>query len=223
MVTAEFLVKGAMYALEQCGLLLHDARRLYEAGSYATTVVLAAFAREELGRSKLLRDMFQKSVESKTSFSIKDIRAACAKHEKKQEMSQYAIVLQGSGDDRIARLVKATMEREPSPKGIEAVRELQKLAQQVRRKKPVIRHMLRQQALYVEPTNAGNGWNQPKALTKDEALRFLADAANDYSTARENMLFLKNQDAKFAAVLAGWKDCPDFPRDILAAWEQEPR
>jgi hypothetical protein len=41
MVTSEFLLQGYALALEQCGLLLRDAVRLYESRSYATAVVLA--------------------------------------------------------------------------------------------------------------------------------------------------------------------------------------
>jgi hypothetical protein len=46
--TPECLMKGAAYALEQCGLCLRDAALLYRGKSYADAVVLAAFAR---GRS----------------------------------------------------------------------------------------------------------------------------------------------------------------------------
>ena len=46
--TSEYLMKGAAYALEQCGLCLRDAALLYRGKSYADAVVLAAFAR---GRS----------------------------------------------------------------------------------------------------------------------------------------------------------------------------
>ena len=49
--TADYLLRGTVFALEQCGLLLRDARILCEAGSYASAVVLTAFAREELGRN----------------------------------------------------------------------------------------------------------------------------------------------------------------------------
>jgi AbiV len=52
-VTADFLLKGYALALEQCGLLLRDAVLLYKNRSYANAVVLAAFAREELGRSQI--------------------------------------------------------------------------------------------------------------------------------------------------------------------------
>jgi hypothetical protein len=59
-VTAGFLLKGYALALEQCGLLLSDAVRLYESGSYATAVVLTAFACEELGRSKILLGLWRR-------------------------------------------------------------------------------------------------------------------------------------------------------------------
>ena len=35
-VTEQSLLRGAVYALEQCGLLLHDANTLYRSGSHAT-------------------------------------------------------------------------------------------------------------------------------------------------------------------------------------------
>jgi AbiV family abortive infection protein len=58
-VTPEYLVRGYALALEQCGRLLLDACALYERGSFANAVVLAAFAREELGRSQILLDLWR--------------------------------------------------------------------------------------------------------------------------------------------------------------------
>jgi hypothetical protein len=55
-VTPEFLLRGAGYALQQCGLLLRDASLLYRSDSYSSAVVLAAFAREELGKWMMLLD-----------------------------------------------------------------------------------------------------------------------------------------------------------------------
>ena len=48
-ITPEYLLQGAAYALEQCGLLLRDAIVLYRNGSYSSAVALAALAREGLG------------------------------------------------------------------------------------------------------------------------------------------------------------------------------
>src|SRR5262249_39594661 len=40
--TPQFLLEGAAYALEQCGIFLSDAALLYRSGSYRNSVVLAA-------------------------------------------------------------------------------------------------------------------------------------------------------------------------------------
>ena len=78
-VTPEYLLKGAAYALEQCGLLLRDANLLYRNGSYASAVALALFAREALGRWKILREL-RKQVLAGGSLTIKDIQDACGDH-----------------------------------------------------------------------------------------------------------------------------------------------
>ncbi len=64
-VSAAYLLKGAVYALQQSGLLVRDANILYRAGSYASAVVLATFAREELGRWKLLLKLRREVIQGK--------------------------------------------------------------------------------------------------------------------------------------------------------------
>lgn len=49
-VTAEFILQGYAYSLEQCGVLLRDANLAYQNGSYATAVVLTRFAQEAFGQ-----------------------------------------------------------------------------------------------------------------------------------------------------------------------------
>jgi len=61
-VNQQYLLEGAVYALEQCGLLLRDANLLYQNRSYATAVALAAIAREELWRWKILLNLRKKVV-----------------------------------------------------------------------------------------------------------------------------------------------------------------
>jgi AbiV family abortive infection protein len=69
-VPPEHLLRGAVYALEQCGLLLRDANVLYRAKAYASAVVLAAFAREELGRWRLLVGLWREVRKGKESRSL---------------------------------------------------------------------------------------------------------------------------------------------------------
>jgi AbiV family abortive infection protein len=66
-LTPRFLLEGAVYALEQCGLLLSDASVLYANKSYATSVALAGFAREELGKWKILLELRKKVVSGQAS------------------------------------------------------------------------------------------------------------------------------------------------------------
>jgi hypothetical protein len=49
LVTVQSLLRGAVYSLEQCGLLLGDAKLLYENGSYATALAVAALPAKTLG------------------------------------------------------------------------------------------------------------------------------------------------------------------------------
>jgi AbiV family abortive infection protein len=83
-VTADYLLRGTVFALEQCGLLLRDARILCEAGSYASAVALTAFAREELGRYKILRELWKRTAAGE-SFSVKQINKKCEQHVEKQK------------------------------------------------------------------------------------------------------------------------------------------
>jgi AbiV family abortive infection protein len=55
-LTETDLLKGAVYALEQAGHLLHDAYLLFLRERYASSIVLAVFSKEEMGRFELLLD-----------------------------------------------------------------------------------------------------------------------------------------------------------------------
>ena len=109
-ITADFLMRGAHYALEQCGLLLHDAVAMYQRGSYATAIVLAAFGREELGKACELRAMRREAIDG-ASFTTKDIIKRCGgNHARKQELGQTSFVY-GSGENDMPELdeVNATI------------------------------------------------------------------------------------------------------------------
>ena len=55
-LTDQDLLHGAIYALDQAGRHLHCGVNLWNAGDYAHGLMIAVFAREEVGRFKLLRD-----------------------------------------------------------------------------------------------------------------------------------------------------------------------
>ncbi len=83
-VTPDYLLKGAVYSLEQCGVLLCDADLLYRSGAYASCVVLAAFAREALGQWKILLDLREEVIGGKTA-TIPEIKDRCSDHVQKQK------------------------------------------------------------------------------------------------------------------------------------------
>src|SRR3990172_12736091 len=112
-VTPEYLLEGAMYALEQCGILLRDALTLYKSGAYASAIVLAAFAREELGRAQIVLALRKRIVEKGESVTVEAVRRECDKHVTKQKWSQISQSLRLSGQEPIARkLANATSPKE---------------------------------------------------------------------------------------------------------------
>jgi hypothetical protein len=56
-VSEKSLVEGVWFAMEQAGRLLHTAVQVFNSGDSSTSIALAMFAREELGRSRILLDL----------------------------------------------------------------------------------------------------------------------------------------------------------------------
>jgi AbiV family abortive infection protein len=57
-VSADVLLKGGWYSIEECGRLLRSAVTLYSNKEYASGVALALLAREELGRYRILLELW---------------------------------------------------------------------------------------------------------------------------------------------------------------------
>jgi AbiV family abortive infection protein len=110
-IAPQFLLEGAVLALEQCGLLLHDANVLYRGGSYASAVVLTAFAREELGRYTILLDL-RKEVLRK-EFTIEEIQDRCDDHVTKQQAGMLSTVFTADRDSGLGKLLRVRMESHP--------------------------------------------------------------------------------------------------------------
>ena len=82
-LTAEFILQGYAYALEQCGVLLRDACRLYKEGSHAGAIMLTRSAQEALGQAHILLDMWRQASAGET-FTTEQLREACKDHGAKQ-------------------------------------------------------------------------------------------------------------------------------------------
>jgi AbiV family abortive infection protein len=114
-VTSNFLLQGYAYSLEHCGLLLRDANILYRSGSYPSTVVLAAFAIEELGRSTILLKSWQQVLAGE-NIMLAEVRNRCKDqraHQTKQEAGMLSIVLTGDDDPEFGKWLRIRMEANP--------------------------------------------------------------------------------------------------------------
>src|SRR5258708_6089228 len=157
--TSDYLLRGTVFSLEQCGLLLRDARILCEAGSYASAVVLTAFAREELGRYKILRGLWKRTMAGET-LTVKQIDKRCEKHVEKQKEAMFSVVQRADNSTVIGQLLQVRMRAVPgSPEWKKIDEELDKITKSQIKQTPEARHKSRMKALYVEPLEAG--WNRP--------------------------------------------------------------
>jgi AbiV family abortive infection protein len=151
-VTATYLLQGAAYALEQCGLLLRDANLLYRNGSYPSAVALALFAREELGRYRILLDL-RKQVLGGDRLTTEEIQACCRHHERKQQAGMLSFVMRVT-DSALGGLLGTYQSVKQGSEEWEAVRE-----QLEQTTIPLERHKQRMAALYVDAVPTG--WNRP--------------------------------------------------------------
>jgi AbiV family abortive infection protein len=218
-VTPQYLLEGAVYALEQCGLLLRDANTVYRSGSYASTVVLAAFAREELGRSRILFDL-RKQVIAGKKFTVEEIREHCEDHVTKQRAGMLSTVMRTVTESGLGKLLQVRMKTHPqSTESRGASAELDEVTDRIGKRTPQARHEQRMAALYVQPDSVSGKWNRPGMVTSLPVARdFLTDAVNDYSGLyqnRYNMDLLKGIDPELYSALAQW---PDRPKLLAPEW-----
>ena len=214
-VTPQYLLHGAAYALEQCGLLLRDANILYRSGSYASTVVVTAFAREELGRSSILFDLRRRTLAGE-AFTVKQIRQACKNHVAKQQAGMLSLTYSANKETSLGKAMRAIMENPPqSTEWQETDAELKRIDEANRKRIPKTRHEKRIAALYVEPTS-GNRWVRPAATSATEAHDFLQHAVNDYAGRYHQRyitsagLHLKLLDPELYEALEQWSERPEL-------------
>jgi AbiV family abortive infection protein len=210
-ITPEYLLQGAAYALEQCGLLLRDANLLYQNGSYASAVALAAFAREEQGRWRILRDLRRKVLDG-DRLTIKEIQTRCGDHVRKQGAGMTSIVTRADRDTGLGKVLQTQMTAPPGSKEWKMAREqIEKVDRQKKKRVPDDRHEQRMSALYVDAVSP-DGWNRPiKQISAISAFECLQDAANDYSLQYDrytNPEIYKPDDPEFYAALEAWTDRP---------------
>jgi AbiV family abortive infection protein len=206
-VTEQTLLQGAWYALEQAGQLLDSAVTLIDAGHFSTSVGVAMFGREELGRYKILRRLATEVAKGGT-VSVADVQSECDDHEEKQQAATLSMTMRPPLGSRLGEAIR-TLSRDPpsSPAWQAANNDLQIATDAKVRRAPAVRHQLRMSSLYVDLREDGN-WNRPLAIFAEEANNAVMDAVSDYSVQRERLLNVPG-DAEMAAVMKTMNPVPD--------------
>jgi len=212
MVSAQYLLEGSIYALEQCGRLLGDAVSAYRKGSYSSAIVFAAFAREEMGKSRMLRGLRRQALDG-TAVTVADIRRACRDHGAKQGAAQLSITQRADNDSPLGRLLRTRMTADPQSEEYQlAEAELAVLTKRQRQETPGERHRLRMTGLYVDPDDAGTTWCRPCERGREEALDFVNDAVNDYATQYHQLTDnFYHPDPEFLRAFQAWAGRPSLP------------
>lgn len=214
-VSAEYLLKGAAYALEQCGRLLRDANILYRSQSYASSVVLTAFAREEFGRWKMLLAL-RREVAGGKQVTLDDVDSHCGDHIAKQKAGMLSVILRADNNSGLGKLMRAATTSEPgSAEWKDAEKQVSEIQSQLAKRVPGDRHEQRMTALYVDPVSSTD-WNRPgEKVTKEFARDFLSDAMNDYSLQQEQkytkLEFVEAVDPELSKALTDWSNRPKMP------------
>jgi AbiV family abortive infection protein len=223
-VTPTSLPRGYAYALEQCGLLLRDPNILFRSRSYPSTIVLTAFAVEELGRSTILLKLRRRALAGE-KITLRELRDCCSDrdaHHAKQEAGLLSITLNGDEDQpELGRWLRVRMSADrQSAEWREADAALAQIQDRIRKRLPKERHQARMDALYVDPKSESE-WKRPLVTASPSyAENFLLAAVNDYAgryydryiSSPESIPQLQYRDPELCAALQKWSDRPELPR-----------
>jgi AbiV family abortive infection protein len=208
-LTADELLRGVMYAMEQAGLLLHDAVGLYERGRYSSAIALAVFARDEVGRAEILQRKWTVACTAGPILAHSIIEA-CDDHVEKLRRGQAGVTLRW-GPEHAETLKPLFAGDRQSAAWRKARAFVDEWVKRKGRRDPQDTHEKRLRALYVEPKETGSGWNRPCETSKEEARRLLEDVGNDYGVRLGN---LQTRDEELAEAASQWKECPKLPDPI---------
>ena len=206
--------------MEQSGVLLTNAITLHSSKAYASAVVLALLAREELGRCNILLDLWRKA-SGGADVSVGEVQKACDDHVEKQRRGQLSTMYRTEGAGGFANLLRERSKVKPGTSEYAKLDEqLKKIDDPKAKRTPGERHSTRMKAMYVDLNEGGADWSRPHLLPKGEATNCLTDAINDYSVKRDRLTeldILKICDPELATAISGWNDRPALP---LVIWRE---
>jgi len=200
-VSELILLEGAYYALEQCGLLLHHSAILHKKHVASTAAGLALLAREELGKYRILLDLWRQAKDTGNCPTPEEVHHAIEDHVEKQKQAQLSVTNRTPGPGGLLDLLRSRIRCAP-----QTTKAFEQLDKQKMNRTPDDRHSSRMRAFYVDLNETGIDWNRPSEFSLTEAREILNDAVNDYSIQRQKVTL--NSDPTLASAL---KACPDRP------------
>jgi AbiV family abortive infection protein len=139
------------------------------------------FGREELGRSRMLREMAKRVAAGQQS-RPDEIQSSCQDHVAKQRAAVLGLTLASEPPNPFDRLIREMM---ALPPGTEEYRQaddkLREAIEAKRKRLPQDRHDMRESALYVDLDNSGTRWVRPSALDRARCYDEICGAVNDYA------------------------------------------
>jgi AbiV family abortive infection protein len=185
--------------------------------------VLAAFAREELGRSKILLDLWRRQRDGH-SVTVGQIDRACGEHVDKQRAGMLSMTMRAGRQTGLGKILTGRMTNIPQSQAWkDADAALKQIDEKKAKRTPDDRHSARMRALYVEPTSSSQ-WNRPADMSAQTAHEFLQDAVNDYAVrygqgyVSSDQCILKEIDVDLYNALEELADRPQLPPPEQPSW-----
>ena len=180
MLSTRCIVKGAYYAMEQSGRLLVDAVHLYEARRWSSSLVLAVFSLEELGKAEMLLARAIDAGENGQK-NLAEVMAGIARHATKLKS--------GRGPTTVTASVGFWGDV-PEPNTEEMTELERRLAEADRialEHAPAAAHEARMRALYVDFGDF-NMWTRPVETSSDDAYLLVSAASIEYDVRRRKFI-----------------------------------
>lgn len=217
-VTTRYLLEGACYALEQCGLVLGDAALLYQRGRFGTATCLALLAREELGKARLLL-ILRDAADAGEAITIDSMKTVFEDHVRKQKAAQLSVMTAFLPGSEGSRLLQQCGDKDlASPEWKAFLDYCNDVARYVAKAWPGRRADMRETGVYVDPSSAGQSWQRPVEFPRETAEGEIISANNDYSSFKR-MLEHGDEYASAREELKGWPEQPKLPSP---SWPREP-
>jgi len=211
-LSADALAKGSTYAMEQAWCLLRDAVLLIQNRRYSSSLVLATFCLEQLGRAEIYRENAKQASAGKP-VTLASMGRALTDHLPKLFKAQIPVT------------ASIALYGEPPAPGSEAGIQLAEHLAAIRkineREAPQKALDVRQRALHVDRIQHFPGWNRPsRAITRDDADSWVSAADVRYGLLRSE-LEADNTDVG-RKIWAGIEqlELPESPWDIWT-WQEE--